>query len=189
MTRIRVVTDSAADLDKASGRRPRCEASVHLDVRLGDFGPDVTSTWSPQEFWKRSAEIVQLPETSGTVARAFKETFSALADDGAEGIVCVTLSSKACPRPTRPLSSGPRAWPVGSESVSSTRCWRRWPRGSSCSDAVTAAEAGGDLEAVAAAAMASRDRVGLYGAIDSLDNLRKADRLGRAQALLAVFSK
>ena len=181
MTRIRVVTDSAADLDKAVAADHGVSV-VHLDVRLGDFGPDVTSTWSPQEFWKRSAEIVQLPETSAPSPGAFKETFSALADDGAEGIVCVTLSSK--------LSATYQAAVIGAEGVAGRIRVRvvdsllaTMAEGLVVLDAVTA-EAGGDLEAVAAAAMASRDRVGLYGAIDSLDNLRKGGRLGSAQALL-----
>ena len=178
MTRIRVVTDSAADLDKAVAADHGVSV-VHLDVRLGDFGPDVTSTWSPQEFWKRSAEIVQLPETSAPSPGAFKETFSALADDGAEGIVCVTLSSK--------LSATYQAAVIGAEGVAGRIRVRvvdsllaTMAEGLVVLDAVTAAEAGGDLEAVAAAAMASRDRVGLYGAIDSLDNLRKGGRLGSA---------
>ena len=182
MTRIRVVTDSAADLDRAVAADHGVSV-VHLDVRLGDFGPDVTSTWSPQEFWKRSAEIVQLPETSAPSPGAFKETFSALADDGAEGIVCVTLSSK--------LSATYQAAVIGAEGVADRIRVRvvdsllaTMAEGLVVLDAVTAAEAGGDLEAVAAAAMASRDRVRLYGAIDSLDNLRKGGRLGSAQALL-----
>jgi DegV family protein with EDD domain len=50
--------------------------------------------------------------------------------------------------------------------------------------AVAAAEAGGDLDDVTAAAVATRGSMQLFGALDSLDNLRKGGRLGSAQALL-----
>ena len=180
--RIRVVTDSAADLDRAVAAEHGVSV-VHLDVRLGAFGPDITSTWSPEEFWERSASIAELPETSAPSPGAFKEAFSALADEGAEGIVCITLSSK--------LSATYQAAVVGAESVTDgirvrvvDSQFATMAEGLTALDAVATAEAGGDFEAVAAAAVASSGRMQLFGALDSLDNLRKGGRLGSAQALL-----
>jgi DegV family protein with EDD domain len=180
--RIRVVTDSAADLDRAVAAEHGVSV-VHLDVRLGAFGPDITSTWSPEEFWERSAHIAELPETSAPSPGAFKEAFSALADEGAEGIVCITLSSK--------LSATYQAAVVGAESVTDgirvrvvDSQFATMAEGLTVLDAVATAEAGGDFEAVAAAAVASSGRMHLFGALDSLDNLRKGGRLGSAQALL-----
>ncbi len=180
--RIRVVTDSAADLDRAVAAEHGVSV-VHLDVRLGAFGPDITSTWSPEEFWERSAHIAELPETSAPSPGAFKEAFSALADEGAEGIVCITLSSK--------LSATYQAAVVGAESVTDgirvrvvDSQFATMAEGLTVLDAVATAEAGGDFEAVAAAAVASSGRMQLFGALDSLDNLRKGGRLGSAQALL-----
>ncbi len=180
--RIRVVTDSAADLDRAVAAEHGVSV-VHLDVRLGAFGPDITSTWSPEEFWERSAHIAELPETSAPSPGAFKEAFSALADEGAEGIVCITLSSK--------LSATYQAAVVGAESVTDgirvrvvDSQFATMAEGLTVLDAVATAEAGGDFEAVAAAAVASSGRMQLFGTLDSLDNLRKGGRLGSAQALL-----
>ena len=180
--RIRVVTDSAADLDRAVAAEHGVSV-VHLDVRLGAFGPDITSTWSPEEFWERSARIAELPETSAPSPGAFKEAFSALADEGAEGIVCITLSSK--------LSATYQAAVVGAESVTDgirvrvvDSQFATMAEGLTVLDAVATAEAGGDFEAVAAAAVASSGRMQLFGTLDSLDNLRKGGRLGSAQALL-----
>ena len=179
--RIRVVTDSAADLERAvaDGHGVRV---VPLDVRLGRFGPDITSTWSPEEFWSQSAKVAELPETSAPSPGAFREAFAALADEGAEGIVCITLSSK--------LSATYQAAVVGAESVSGIRVqvvdslFATMAEGLIVLDAVAAAEAGGDLEDVLAAADASRRSMHLFGALESLDNLRKGGRLGSAQALL-----
>ena len=180
--RIRVVTDSAADLDRAVAAEHGVSV-VHLDVRIGAFGPDITSTWSPEEFWERSARIAELPETSAPSPGAFKEAFSALADEGAEGIVCITLSSK--------LSATYQAAVVGAESVTDgirvrvvDSQFATMAEGLTVLDAVATAEAGGDFEAVAAAAVASSGRMQLFGTLDSLDNLRKGGRLGSAQALL-----
>jgi len=180
--RIRVVTDSGADLDSAVAAEHGVSV-VHLDVRLGSFGPEITSTWSPQEFWERSAKIAELPETSAPSPGAFKETFSALADAGAEGIMCITLSSK--------LSATYQAAVIGAESVTDRirvrvfdSLFATMAEGLTVLDAVAAAEAGGDLEAVVEAAVASRRSLQLFGALDSLDNLRKGGRLGSAQALL-----
>ncbi len=180
--RIRVVTDSGADLDSGEAAAHGVPV-VHLDVRLGAFGPETTSTWSPQEFWERSAKVAELPETSAPSPGAFKETFSALADEGAEGVVCITLSSK--------LSATYQAAVVGAESAADRirvevvdSLLATMAQGLTVLDAVAAAEAGGDIEAVVAAAVAARGSMQLFGVLDSLDNLRKGGRLGSAQALL-----
>jgi DegV family protein with EDD domain len=178
---IRVVTDSGADLD----RQVLDERSVHvvpLDVRLGEFGPEITSKWSPEEFWQNCARYPDLPETSAPSPGAFAEAFSRLADEGAEGVVCVTLSSK--------LSATFQAAVLGAANVADRIEVRvvdsllaTVAEGIVVLDAVAAAETGGDLGAVAAAASSSREKIGLYGALASLDNLRKSGRLGSAQAL------
>jgi DegV family protein with EDD domain len=182
MTRVRVVTDNAADLDLEvtvkSGVR-----IVRLDVRLGEFGPEVTSWWSPRDFWHACAESLELPETSSASPGAFMETFSALADEDAEGVVCITLSSK--------LSATCQAAVIAAEAVADRIEVRvvdslcaTMAEGLIVLDAVAVAEEGGDIEAVETAAVATRQRVRLYGAIDSLDNLRKSGRLGSGQAFL-----
>ncbi len=180
--RVRVVTDSGADLDRAVAAQHGVSI-VHLDVRLGGFGPETTSTWSPEQFWERSADIAELPETSAPSPGEFKEAFSALADEGAEGVVCITLSSK--------LSATYQAAVIGAESVTDRirvrvvdSLFATMAEGLIVLDAVAAAETGGDIEAVAAAAIASTASMQLFGALDSLDNLRKGGRLGSAQALL-----
>jgi DegV family protein with EDD domain len=181
-TPIRLVTDSAADLDfQVLGERG--VRVVRLDVRLGKIGPETTSKWSPEEFWQNCARYPELPETSAPSPGAFAEAFTELADDGAEGVVCVTLSSK--------LSATYQAAVLGASNVADRievrvvdSLFATVAEGIVVLDACAAAEAGGDLEAVAAAALSSGERIGLYGALASLDNLRKSGRLGSAQAVL-----
>jgi DegV family protein with EDD domain len=180
--RVRVVTDGSADLEGELAAEHALSV-VPLDVRLGEFGPEVTSTWSPEEFWQMSAKVAELAETSAPSPGAFLEAFSNLADEGAEGIVCVSLSSK--------LSATYQAAVIGAESIADRievrvvdSLFATMAQGLVALAAVEAAEAGGDIEAVAAAAASVRQRVRLYGALASLDNLRKGGRLGSAQALL-----
>ena len=84
MPRIRIVTDSAADLDRQVAS-DHGVSIVRLDVRLGEFGPDVTSTWSPEEFWQMCAKIPELAETSAPSPGAFSEVFSSSGGRGRRG--------------------------------------------------------------------------------------------------------
>ena len=63
LRRVRVVTDSAADLDAGVALQHGI-GIVRLDVRLGEYGPEVTSGWSPEQFWEMCAKVPQLAETS-----------------------------------------------------------------------------------------------------------------------------
>jgi DegV family protein with EDD domain len=180
--RVRVVTDSASDLDEEAIAEHGI-GIVQLDLRLGDYGPEVTSAWSPEEFWQMTTKVEDLAETSSPSPGAFSEMFSVLADEGAEAVVCVTLSSK--------LSGTYQIAVIGAESVADRIRVRvidsmsaTIGQGLVALAAASAAEAGLDVDAVAAAAVATRDRLRLYGALDSLDSLRKGGRLGPAQALL-----
>ncbi len=89
---IRVVTDSAADIVPALAEKYDI-GIVPLDVRLGEIGPEVTSTWSTEEFWQHCAKSSSFPETSAPSPGAFSAAFSAAAGEGAPGVVCVTMSS------------------------------------------------------------------------------------------------
>ncbi|MGD0082833.1 MAG: DegV family protein [Acidimicrobiales bacterium] len=188
MASIRVVTDSAADLDPALAK-DRGVAIVALDVRLGDIGPEVTGTWTPQEFWQQCAKNPALPETSAPSPGAFVEAFTAAADDGADGVVCITLSSK--------LSATYQAASAGAQEVADRIPIRvvdslsvTMGEGIMVLDAARAARDGAGLDEIAGQVTEARDKVRVYGALDTLDNLRKGGRIGSAQAffgsLLAI---
>lgn len=179
---VRLVTDSAADLD-AEIVAAHGIGVVPLDVRLGEIGPEVTASWSSEEFWRRSATSRELPETSAPSPGAFAAAFSELAARGTRGIVCVTLSSK--------LSATYQAAVVGAREVAGDVEVRvvdsrlaTMAEGLVVLDALAVAERGGDLAAVERAALRSVGLMGICGALASLDNLRKSGRLGAGQALL-----
>jgi DegV family protein with EDD domain len=182
MAGIRVVTDSAADLERRTVDE-RGISVVDLDVRLGDIGPEVTREWSPEEFWRQCAKTSVLPETSAPSPGAFAAAYEAAAEDGADGVVCITLSSK--------LSATYQAAEAGAQAVAGRIPVKvidsllvTMAEGLVVLAAVEAAERGGDLETVTQAATSAASRSHVLGTIDTLDNLRKGGRIGGAQALV-----
>jgi DegV family protein with EDD domain len=183
---IALVTDSAADLDTEDARR-RGIRIVNLDVRLGEIGPAITREWSPEEFWRQCAKSPVLPETSAPSPGAFQEAFEAARLDGAEGAVCVTLSSK--------LSATFQAAKAAATAMAGTDGTDKgFPVRVVDSLLVTMGEGlavlagsemaatGADLDAVEAAVADAVGRIAVYGVLDTLDNLRKGGRIGSAQA-------
>lgn len=182
MAEVRVVTDSAADLDRDAAAE-RGIPIVDLDIRLGNIGPEVTRTWSPQEFWHQSASSSVLPETSAPSPGAFAATFEKAASEGASGVVCVTLSSK--------LSATYQAAVAGAEAVAGSIDVRvidsltvTMGEGLVVLAAVEAARSGADISSVSATAESVLARTRVFGVLDTLDNLRKGGRIGGAQAFV-----
>jgi DegV family protein with EDD domain len=137
----------------------------------------------PAEFWRRCAMTSALPETSAPSPGAFAASYSQAADDGCEGVVCLTLSSE--------LSSTYQAACAGAEEVRErievrVVDTRTVTLGQAMIVLATAeaAAAGGDLEACAAAAQAVIPRIRVFGALDTMDNVRKGGRIGAARALV-----
>jgi DegV family protein with EDD domain len=182
MAGIRVVTDSAGDIpgDLAEELDIRI---VPLDVRLGDWGPDEMRLIEPSEFWHRCAITDALPETSAPSPGAFAESFTQAADDGCTSVVCLTLSSA--------LSSTYQAACAGAEEmrgridvrVVDTRTVTLG-QAMVVLEAAKVASATNDLDTTEAAARAVVPKIRVFGALDTMDNVRKGGRIGTARALL-----
>lgn len=181
MAVIRLVTDSAADLDRLEMAR-RDVAVVPLDVRLGTYGPEVTKDWTPEEFWQHCASTDVLPETSAPSPGAFKEAFERAASAGADGIVCVTLSSKLSATYQAALAAATESPGIPVRVVDSLSV--TMGEGLGVLAGLDAAESGASLEQVEQAVRESLAKTKVYGTFDTLDNLRKGGRVGGAQALI-----
>lgn len=182
MPGIGVVTDSSCDLpqDLADELGIRI---VPLTIRFGTEEFVDRRDLSVAEFWRRSKASPVLPETAAPSPGQFEEAYRALAADGAEGVVAVCLSgglsatiqsaetaarAVADTIPVRVVDSRSVTMGLGMMVVASARRGRE----------------GASLDEVAdlATDLASRTRV--YGALDTLENLKKGGRIGGAQALL-----
>jgi DegV family protein with EDD domain len=127
-----------------------------------------------------------LPQTSAPSAGAFEEAFRRHVDAGATGIVCVNLSAKLSAT-MQAAEIAAKAFEgvcpieiIDSQSVTLAL-------GNLVLGAARRARDGGDVAQVAAHVVDLRARTRLYGALDTLENLKKGGRVGGAQALVGTM--
>src|SRR3954467_13154414 len=152
MARVRVVTDSACDLPGDLATELDIDI-VPLTIRFGAEEFVDRQDLSPKEFWSRSATSAVLPETAAPSAGAFEAAFKKAAEAGADGVVCINLSSK--------LSATIQAAELAAKNVEGDIPVRvvdslsvTMGLGLLCIEAARAAADGADLDAVAGTAEA-----------------------------------
>jgi DegV family protein with EDD domain len=181
---VRIVTDSACDLSEASVEAHGISI-VPLSIRFGDEEFIDREQLSTAEFWSRCARQPTLPETAAPAPGQFEATYRRLAERGASGIVVISLSgalsatlqsaelaarSVADVVPVRVVDSRSVSLGLGTIVLAAARC----------------AEQGGSLDEVAALAADLATRTKVYGALDTLENLKKGGRIGNARAFLGT---
>lgn len=182
MSGIRVVTDSSCDLPNDIVEELGIEI-VPLTIRFGDQEFVDRRDLSPAEFWARCAASPLLPETAAPSPGAFEQAYRKLADEGADGILALTISSALSATgqaaelaaqavkddiPVRTIDSRMVSMGLGLMAVASARL----------------AAAGKGMDDVAGAALDLIPRTRIYGALDTLENLKKGGRVGNAQAMI-----
>jgi DegV family protein with EDD domain len=182
MSGVRVVTDSACDLPEEVLAEFGI-GLVSLRIRFGDEEFEDRTELSAKEFWSRCHSFEGLPETAAPSPGQFQTVFETMAGDGADGAVCVNLSSKmsatieAARQAARALEG---AFPVRVvDSLSVTL-----GQGLVVLEAARRSSSGAGLDDVVVAAEQVATQLKLFGAIDTLENLRRGGRIGGAQALL-----
>ncbi|MDE3206892.1 MAG: DegV family protein [Acidobacteriota bacterium] len=182
MSGIRVVTDSACDLLDQTLTELHI-GLVPLRIRFGDEELIDRDELSTKQFWARCADSPVLPATAAPSPGQFQAAFEAMADEGADGVVCVNLSSKmsatieSARQAARALEGRFPVRVVDSRSVT-------LGLGLVVTEAAGAAAGGASIDEVEAVAERAAGRMKLYGAIDTLENLKKGGRIGGARALL-----
>jgi len=179
---VRVVTDSSCDLPVERAAELGIEI-VPLTIRFGGEEFVDRVELSNEEFWRKVATSDVLPETAAPSAGAFESTFQRLAAEGADGIVCINLSSR--------LSATMQSAQVAAKALKGTcpvevvdSLMVSMGLGLQCINAVRMSEAGADLDQIARATEDQAGRTRLFGALDTLEHLRRGGRIGAAQALL-----
>lgn len=181
MAKIGIVTDSTCDL--------RPEELTALDVVMVPltvhFGDDSYRDWldlTPEEFYPRLKAFSGLPTTSQPSPADFTAAYCALAEQGVDEIVSIHLSAalsgtyesamlaaKTSPVPVR-VVDGKRASQATALMVKA---------------AVEARAAGADAEGIEARVVEVAASCRLYFLLDTLDNLVKGGRAGKATGLAA----
>lgn len=180
---VRIVTDSACDLPQKLVDAHRITV-VPLKVSFGDTEYVDRRDLTTDEFWALCTSSPVLPTTAAPSQGDFETEFRRLKAEGATGIVVVSLSAllsatiQSAELAARGVADVIPVRVVDSLSAS-------MGEGITAVACAKAAAAGASLDEVAdlAARLAARSKV--WGALDTLENLKKGGRIGGAKAMLA----
>jgi len=179
---VRIVTDSASDLPESACEEFDIEV-VPLTIRFGSREYVDRQELSADAFWRELETSSVLPETAAPSVGAFEERFRQLSDDGAEGIVCINLSSalsatmQSAQVAAKALEGETPVEIIDSKSAS-------MGIGNLVLYAARRARDGASVDEIVRAVEDRRDRQALFATLDTLEYLRKGGRIGGAQALL-----
>jgi len=178
---VKIVTDSAADIppEQAAAHDIRV---VPLTIRFGDEeyvdGVDLT----PEAFYEKMGQLDVLPATAAPSPGAFEAAFREAGADG-DPVVCINLSSELSATMQSAVTA---AKAIGDDldvtvldSVSITA-----GLGMQVLAAAELAEQGGSVADITALVADMSARTHVFGALDTLENLKKGGRIGGAQAML-----
>jgi DegV family protein with EDD domain len=179
---VRVVTDSACDLSDELVAAHGI-AVVPLKIRFGDEELVDREQLTTDDFWDRLGRSPVLPQTAAPSAGAFEAAFRRLTGEGATGIVCINISShlsatmQAAQVAAGAVTGHCEVAVIDSQSVS-------MGLGNLTLGAARLAATGAGLAEVVADVTNRRDRTRLFGALDTLEYLKKGGRIGNARAML-----
>jgi DegV family protein with EDD domain len=185
---VRIVTDSSCDLPARIADELGITI-IPLSIRFGDEEFIDREELSTEEFWSKCVNSAKLPETAAPAPGLFEQAYRRLAAEGATGIVVVSLSGALSATmqsaqlavrsveadttidvDVRVLDSRSISLGVGTIALACARL---------------AAE-GKSIDDVEAHAHELIERTRVFGALDTLENLKKGGRIGNAKALLAT---
>ena len=186
---IGVVTDSASDLPNDVVTRLGVQI-VPLSIRFGDEEFVDREELTTDEFWARCKASPTLPSTAAPSPGRFEEAYRTLADEGSRHIVAITLSGALS---ATYQSAELAAKSVASDGINVSVVDSRTVSLGTGTIALACAELAStmpadeaSLDAVVATATELVGRTRVYGALDTMDNLKKGGRIGNAKALLAT---
>ena len=183
-----VVTDSSCDLP-ASVADELGIVIVPLTIRFGDeeFVDRVELTTA--EFWSRCVNSPTLPETAAPAPGQFEQAYRNAAARGASSVLVVSLSSALSATMQSAILAGRTiadddAVDLDVRVVDSRTI--TMGLGTIALACARAARDGAGIDDVEALAHDLVERTRVFGALDTLDNLKKGGRIGNAKALLAT---
>jgi DegV family protein with EDD domain len=181
--RVRIVTDSACDLPQRVADEYGIEI-VPLTIRIDGHEYVDRADLTPAEFWAKCAASSTLPETAAPAPGQFEATYRRLAGEGATSIVVISLSAAlSATMQSAELAARSVAEVIPVTVVDSQQC--TVGLGVVVTDAARLAASGADHQTVVDRATELASRTKVWGALDTLDNLKKGGRIGGAKAMLA----
>jgi DegV family protein with EDD domain len=178
---VRIVTDSACDLDQALVDRHGIEV-VPLSIRFGDDEFIDRVELSNDDFYARMAQSDTLPETAAPSPGAFEQAFRKLGGGGDE-VVCINLSAALSATMQSAAAAAKSLEGEIAVTVVDSRALTLG-LGNIVIAAAEAAAAGATPAEIVAKVEDLSDRTRMWGMLDTLDNLLKGGRIGKAQQLM-----
>jgi DegV family protein with EDD domain len=178
---VRIVTDSACDLDQALVDQHGIEV-VPLSIRFGDDEFVDRVELSNEEFYARMAASDTLPETAAPSPGAFEQAFRKQGASG-DAVVCINLSAalsatmQSAATAAASLEGEIAVTVVDSKALT-------LGLGNIVVAAAEAAAAGASPTEIEAKVEDLSGRTRMWGMLDTLDNLLKGGRIGKAQQLM-----
>jgi DegV family protein with EDD domain len=179
---VRIVTDSSCDLTAEQAAELGVEV-VPLSIRFGDEEFTDRVELTVDEFYRRLETSATLPETAAPAPGAFEQAFKRAAGEGADSVVCITISSdlsatiQSAQNAARAMEGQLDVRVIDSHSIT-------LGLGSQVLVAAQAANGGRSADEVVALVESMARRTHVLGALDTLENLKKGGRIGGAQAFL-----
>lgn len=182
MPGVRIVTDSSCDLRPAVAKEHGIDI-VPLSIRFGDEEYTDGVDLSVEAFYEKMRSFPGLPETAAPAPGQFEEVFARARAEGFDSVVCINLSSA--------LSATMQSAQTGAKSLEGQLDVRiidsksiTMGLGNMVLAAARAAADGKDVDEIVALVEGLRERTRVFGALDTLENLKKGGRIGGAQAFI-----
>jgi DegV family protein with EDD domain len=178
---VKIVTDSAADLTPEQAAAHDITV-VPLTIRFGDDEYVDVVDLTPQAFYDKMAELDVLPATAAPSPGAFEMAFREAGANG-DPVVCINLSAElsatmqSAQTAAKAIGDDLDLTVLDSQSITAGLAMQVLA-------AAELAEQGGSVADIVALIEDMRTRVHVFGALDTLDNLKKGGRIGGAQAML-----
>lgn len=182
MTGVHIVTDSSCDLSEAE-TTTNSIGIVPLSIRFGDEEFIDREELSVEDFYAKMASTGLLPETAAPSPGRFEQAFRGAAAVGASAVVCINLSGElsatvqSARNAATAVSGDIDVRVIDSRSLTGGL-------GTMVLEAAAAARNGADADAIVALVESMIPRTEIFGALDTLENLKKGGRIGSAKALV-----
>ena len=182
MTGVHIVTDSSCDLSETETTTNGIGV-VPLSIRFGDEEFIDREELNVEAFYAKMASTGLLPETAAPSPGRFEQAFRGAAAVGASAVVCINLSGElsatvqSARNAATAVAGDLDVRVIDSRSLTGGL-------GTMVLEAAAAARNGADADAVVALVESMIPRTEIYGALDTLENLKKGGRIGSAKALL-----
>ena len=180
---VRIITDSACDLPDSVVHSLGIEI-VPLFIRFGEDELIDREQLTTAQFWQRCSLESELPSTAAPSPGRFEDTVRKLQGEGATGVVIINLSGE--------LSGTIAAARVAAEKMKTLLDVRvvdsrtvTMGLGAIVVACARASQDGKNIDEIEALAHDLSRRCKVWGALDTLENLKKGGRIGGAKAMLA----